>query len=251
LDERMALVHPDDREATWRELDRATAEGRLSNLEFRVRWPDGQWRWIASRSTAVRDEQGQPTRRIGVNWDVTDMRSAQLAREEKAVAQRESQAKSQFLSRMSHELRTPLNAVLGFAQLLLADGERVSPETRKRRLEQIHTPAGICCHDQRRARPVQPGRRRDAHVSAAGAAAGAGGRTYHWWNGWRASKVKLRTGNLAAVVRDATAARVLLNLRPTRSVQPWAGKCWSRPSCRAARWCCASATPGAAWTRRR
>jgi signal transduction histidine kinase/CheY-like chemotaxis protein len=134
----MALVHPEDREATWIELDRATAEGRLSNLEFRVRWPDGQWRWIASRSTAVRDEQGQPTRRIGVNWDVTDMRSAQLAREEKAVAQRESQAKSRFLSRMSHELRTPLNAVLGFAQLLLTDGERVSPDTRKRRLEQIH-----------------------------------------------------------------------------------------------------------------
>jgi hypothetical protein len=137
-DERMALVHPDDREATLRELTQATIEGRLSNLEFRVRWPDGQWRLIASRSTAVRDEQGLPTRRIGVNWDVTDTRSAQMAREEKLLAQRESQAKSQFLSRMSHELRTPLNAVLGFAQLLLTDGERVTVETRRRRLEQIH-----------------------------------------------------------------------------------------------------------------
>jgi signal transduction histidine kinase/FixJ family two-component response regulator len=137
VDERMALVHPDDREATLRELHSATVEGRLSNLEFRVRWPDGQWRLIASRSTAVRDEQGQPTRRIGVNWDITDTRNAHIASEEKLLAQRESQAKSQFLSRMSHELRTPLNAVLGFAQLLLSDGERVSAETRRRRLEQI------------------------------------------------------------------------------------------------------------------
>jgi signal transduction histidine kinase/CheY-like chemotaxis protein len=103
-----------------------------------VRWPDGQWRLIASRATAVRDEQGQLTRRIGVNWDITDVRNAQLASEEKVLAQRESQAKSQFLSRMSHELRTPLNAVLGFAQLLLTDGERVTTETRRRRLEQIH-----------------------------------------------------------------------------------------------------------------
>jgi PAS domain S-box-containing protein len=138
VEERMALVHPDDREATLRELNQATSEGRLSNLEFRVRWPDGQWRLIASRSTAVRDEQGQPTRRIGVNWDITDTRNAQIASEEKLLAQRESQAKSQFLSRMSHELRTPLNAVLGFAQLLLSDGERVTAETRRRRLEQIH-----------------------------------------------------------------------------------------------------------------
>jgi signal transduction histidine kinase/CheY-like chemotaxis protein len=136
--ERMALVHPDDRAATLRELTEATAEGRLANLEFRVRWPDGQWRLIASRSAAVLDEQGRPTRRIGVNWDITDARNAQNAREEKLLAQRESQAKSQFLSRMSHELRTPLNAVLGFAQLLLADGERVAPDTRRRRLEQIH-----------------------------------------------------------------------------------------------------------------
>jgi PAS domain S-box-containing protein len=138
VDERMALVHPDDREATLRALNQATTEGRLSNLEFRVRWPDGQWRLIASRSIAVRDELGQLTRRIGVNWDITDMRNAQLASEEKLLAQRESQAKSQFLSRMSHELRTPLNAVLGFAQLLLADGERITAETRQRRLEQIH-----------------------------------------------------------------------------------------------------------------
>ncbi len=138
-EERMALVHPDDREATLRKLNEATSEGTLSNLEFRIRWPDGQWRWIASRATTVRDAQGQLTRRIGVNWDVTDTRMAQVAREERALALRENQANSRFLSRMSHELRTPLNAVLGFTQLLLNDGERVSADTRRRHLEQVHT----------------------------------------------------------------------------------------------------------------
>ncbi|KQY27667.1 hypothetical protein ASD38_17350 [Caulobacter sp. Root487D2Y] len=38
--------------------------------------------------------------------------------EAKAVAERASEAKSDFLAHMSHELRTPLNAVLGYAQLL-------------------------------------------------------------------------------------------------------------------------------------
>ncbi|MEZ4410381.1 MAG: response regulator [Polyangiales bacterium] len=41
--------------------------------------------------------------------------------EAKAVAEKASAAKNEFLSRMSHELRTPLNAVLGFAQLLEMD----------------------------------------------------------------------------------------------------------------------------------
>ena len=31
--------------------------------------------------------------------------------------------KSEFLSNMSHELRTPLNSILGYAQILLRDGE--------------------------------------------------------------------------------------------------------------------------------
>ena len=59
-----------------------------------------------------------PLRRVGVNWDVTEAKQAESARQQAALAEREIQAKSQFLSRMSHELRTPLNAVLGFTQLL-------------------------------------------------------------------------------------------------------------------------------------
>ena len=96
----------------------ALASDQASAYEFRVRLPDGSHRWLASRSAVIRDANGLPVRRVGVNWDVTEAKQAELVRQQAVLAEREVQAKSQFLSRMSHELRTPLNAVLGFTQLL-------------------------------------------------------------------------------------------------------------------------------------
>ena len=142
IDEMMSWLHPDDRARQARGLKAALAVDGPTNTEFRVIWPDGSVRWLASRSTPVRDEAGQVLRRIGINWDVTDARSAAAARQEQQLAQRESQAKSRLLARISHELRTPLNAVLGFSQLLLADtapGAAPDPTTWRRRVAQVQT----------------------------------------------------------------------------------------------------------------
>jgi PAS domain S-box-containing protein len=137
--ERLSLVHPDDREMVQRLYEQGLAGGEPVEFEFRVHLPDGSWRWLGSRSTTVFDEQGLPLRRIGVNWDITDRKNAEAARQEKAMALRESEAKSQFMARMSHELRTPLNAVLGFAQLLLAEDKPLDPAALKQRLGHIRS----------------------------------------------------------------------------------------------------------------
>ena len=113
-----SYMHPDDIPMLRRQREAAIEQMQAVHYEFRVKGPHGGWRWLASQSTIETDERGQPVRQIGVNWDVTDMRSVREALQEKAIAQRQSQAKSQFLARVSHELRTPLNAVLGFTQLL-------------------------------------------------------------------------------------------------------------------------------------
>jgi len=105
--------------------------------EFRIRWPDGTWRWLASRSAAVLNDAGQPVRRVGVNWDITESKNAELTRQQAALAEREIQAKSQFLSRMSHELRTPLNAVLGFTQLLQIEARQSAQSAQLAKLEHI------------------------------------------------------------------------------------------------------------------
>jgi hypothetical protein len=134
----LAMVHPDDRPRLEAEYHAARGEHRPWSVEFRVRWPDGSWHWLASRSTPLFDEGGREVRRIGVNWDITDARSAEAARQEQLAAQRESQAKSAFLARMSHELRTPLHAVIGFAELLANDTAEPWNDDARERLQHIH-----------------------------------------------------------------------------------------------------------------
>ena len=137
-EERIALVHPEDRQRVSDALKEAMS-GQEQQYEFRLRRADGSWRWIASRSQPVRDASGRVTRVTGANWDVTDARTAEIERQERLAAQRESQAKTQFLARMSHELRTPLNAVLGFTQLLLSDDRRIDEASRRNRLQHIRS----------------------------------------------------------------------------------------------------------------
>lgn len=138
VDEMLACVHPDDRAQVAASVAAMDNSGLVHSREFRVVWPDGTVRWLASRSTPVRDDGGHLVGRIGINWDVTEAHQIATERQERLLAQRESQAKSRFLARMSHELRTPLNAVIGFSQLLLAGG---GPDTAAWRCQVEHVRA--------------------------------------------------------------------------------------------------------------
>jgi PAS domain S-box-containing protein len=141
-DMRYAAYHPDDLANINRNKARAGQDGDSYENEFRVVFPDGSIRWLATRGLVKRDDRGDPQKMLGVTWDITERRRAEQALREKAAAVQASAAKSQFLARMSHELRTPLNAVLGFAQLLGNDLiERLGPQQRQR-VERIHS-AGL------------------------------------------------------------------------------------------------------------
>lgn len=73
------LIHPEDRPAAERALQRAVSTGEPIDVTFRVTGSDGATRWIASRGAVERDEEGAPRRILGVNLDVSDPYRAEQA----------------------------------------------------------------------------------------------------------------------------------------------------------------------------
>jgi PAS domain S-box-containing protein len=132
--QRLALLHPEDRERV-RSINKSST---AAQYEFRVIWPDGSVHWLASRSTALHDQAAQPVRRIGVNWDITAQREAERALRDQEAALQENRTRHQALARISHDLRTPLNAILGCTQLL-RDDPTMGPAARGQRLADIES----------------------------------------------------------------------------------------------------------------
>lgn len=116
----IAALHPDDRVASEITTQQITS-GQIDeyDTEFRVVHPDGSIHFIKAYGTLKRDVDGNPQSIIGINFDISDRKQAELqlqtANQELLRATR---LKDEFLANMSHELRTPLNAILGFSETL-------------------------------------------------------------------------------------------------------------------------------------
>lgn len=74
-------LHPDDRARIDAAVAEAIAGNRRFEAEFRVQWPDGTTRHIRTLAEVVPDPRSDTTILLGVNWDVTQLRtlSAELA----------------------------------------------------------------------------------------------------------------------------------------------------------------------------
>jgi PAS domain S-box-containing protein len=109
IDETISMVrHPEESTAATECLAHANrmADGEISEVEFRVRRRDGEWRWLASRSTPfVRDKQGEVREVLTATLDITDRKRA-----EEGLCRANAELEPQEADRM--EELTALNAQL-------------------------------------------------------------------------------------------------------------------------------------------
>lgn len=55
------------------------SSGQGGSIEFELRWPNGETRWLVAKGKALLDASGAPTSLLGVNWDISEQRRAHAA----------------------------------------------------------------------------------------------------------------------------------------------------------------------------
>ena len=130
-------IHADDLKATEEKLLNTLRGECEFDTEFRIVWPDKSIKYIKGIAIVIRNDNDDPVRMIGVQWDVSKWRvNEQELKKAKEVAEEATRAKSVFLANMSHEIRTPMNAIIGFADLL---GREIKNQNQRNYLESIRT----------------------------------------------------------------------------------------------------------------
>lgn len=97
------FVHPDDVHICADYFQRVlTTSEKLLAIEYRVKHKNGSWRWHTSNSSAIRDTNGNILNFVGICYDTTDRKQAE-------VALRESAQREALLNRLSSQIRASLD----------------------------------------------------------------------------------------------------------------------------------------------
>jgi len=120
----VAKVLPEDQPAFRADIAAAlTSADGLYRTELRYRRPDGALRWVSESGRVLRDDTGRPTLMVGITFDITDRKQAELALQQAEAQLREQgQHKDEFLAMLSHELRNPLAPIRNAVQILRLTG---------------------------------------------------------------------------------------------------------------------------------
>jgi PAS domain S-box-containing protein len=110
------VIHPDDREAVWSDVQVALERKKPFQLTYRIITADGKEKWVWEQGREVVSADGNRA----LEGFVTDITERHLAAQEMQRADRLALV-GQLASGLAHEIGTPLNVIAGNAELLSMD----------------------------------------------------------------------------------------------------------------------------------
>jgi len=131
---RAVRLHADDARTVRNAIDRHL-EGASPDIdvEYRVRRPDGSWKWMHSRGRCVRDERGAPVRLFLASHDISARKEAEasrLAMEIRMQQARRMEALGTLAGGIAHDFNNLLGAILGHGGMARQLAEQGTPVRR-------------------------------------------------------------------------------------------------------------------------
>lgn len=114
----------------YKEMWETITQGKEWRGEFENKKKNGEIYWELASITGIKNEKGEIAYYVAIKEDITDRKKTELELiMAKEKAEESDRLKTAFLANMSHEIRTPLNAIIGFTEMLRADG--LDPEQKR------------------------------------------------------------------------------------------------------------------------
>lgn len=117
-------LHPEDRDRFMATFDRENLRKRFTEgnyeigIEFRFRFSRGTYHWVSLACIRIDNPLNEDLLIYVFARNIDSQKNMeQNLKDALSVAERASEAKSDFLSRMSHEIRTPMNAIIGMTEI--------------------------------------------------------------------------------------------------------------------------------------
>ena len=114
------LIHPEDRERVWQEVQGALSKGMPFTMEYRIRTRDGKLKWVWERGLGVANGDG-----MALEGFISDVTERRLLQEQLLQAGR-LEAVGRLAGGVAHDFNNLLTAIAGHARFIL-DG--LAPES--------------------------------------------------------------------------------------------------------------------------
>lgn len=125
ISEFLTFIHPDDVEALGHAIDHAVATGEPYAHEYRIVQPSGAVRWASTHGQCARDDAGQPSRFLGVAFDITERVQAEEHAHATAEELRDATETQAFVYALAEQQRAAENIDAIMASTSQALGERL------------------------------------------------------------------------------------------------------------------------------